>query len=91
MINNDLNDNNISLQIHSIYCAGNILIKKCKYGSEYIKDYLFKTYCTSMYGDHLWWKYNVTILTKAKAAYNYLGHLESLGILVGVAVSLPAW
>ena len=70
MINNDLNDNDdISRQIRSIYGAGNILIKKFKYCSEDVKDYLFKTYCTSMYGGHLCCKYNLTVLTIAKVAY----------------------
>ena len=41
-----------------------------KYCSDAIKDYMFKPYCTSMYGTHLWCNYNVIVLTKAKIAYN---------------------
>ena len=71
LINNYLNDNDdINPGICTIYCSGNILIKKCKIFTVDVKDYLFKTYCTHMYGGHLCFKYNKTISSKAMVAYN---------------------
>ena len=71
LINNAFNDNDdIKRQTRSIYCAGNILIKKFKHCSDAIKDYLFKTYCTGIYSGHLWYRYNSTIFSRAKTAYN---------------------
>ena len=46
------------------------MIKNFKFCAPDTKDYIFKTYCTSMYGGHLWCQYDVTVITEAKVTYN---------------------
>ena len=41
-------------QVRSIYCRGNILIKKFRHCSDDVKIKLFKSYCSSFYGSNLW-------------------------------------
>ena len=53
------------------------LWKNFKYCSNNVKDHVYRTYCTGMYGGHLWCKYTRTVYTKSRTAYNcILGNLR---------------
>ena len=46
------------------------LIRKFYFCSVGIKLKLFRTYCCNIYSGHLWCKYSVSSLSKARVAYN---------------------
>ena len=72
-------DLDMDRQKKSIYCTGNMLIRRFQSCSDSVKTLLFKTYCTNMYGCHLWAKYSKSSYSKLKVAYNCIcRHLMKL-------------
>ena len=62
-------DLDIQRQIKSIYCKGNILIKRFKNCSDDVKIKLFKSYCTSFYCAQLWSRFKQESFRKLVTAY----------------------
>ena len=57
-ITENLSDNeDIMRSTRYIYGAGNVLISKFKKCSDDVKVGLFKTYCSNLYGCHMWCRY----------------------------------
>ena len=70
-------DLDISLQTRSIYCRGNILIRKFSACSDAVKVELFKVFMYNMYGNHLWnflWNFysNSSLYRPLRIAFNNL-------------------
>ena len=53
-----------------LYATGNLLISRFKSCSDEVKRMLFKTFCYSAYGGHLWTKYKDSNFSKVTVAYN---------------------
>ena len=70
MCSNNADDEAIASQILSLYARGNVLIKHFKFCSEDVKYLLFKTYCSSFYGCHLWCNSTVESRRRLKVAHN---------------------
>ena len=69
----DLSSNencDISRQTRALYCIGNKLRSKFSLCSTYVKNILFKSYCTSFYGSSLWHNYNSYSIRSLGVAYN---------------------
>ena len=60
----------ISRLVRSLYCRGNMIVRKFSLCSWEVKRHLFLTYCTSMYCCQLWSDYGIGYLKKLKVAYN---------------------
>ncbi len=70
-ITDDLTDDaDMERQRKSIYCTGNMLIRRFKFCYDDVKIVLFKTYCSNMYGCHLWSDFRKASNNKLKVAYN---------------------
>ena len=71
LISHDLRDDE-DLVRHKryLYAKGNMLVNNFKQCSDTVKQQLFKTFCYSMYGTHLWTSYNCKSLDKVKVAFN---------------------
>ena len=54
----------ISRQTSALYARGNLLIHKFRKCSPDIKILLFKSYCCSLYGAHLWHRYDKSTYRK---------------------------
>ena len=63
----------INRQLRSFYARGNMLIRK--FSSCDVKKVLFQTYCSNMYGSHLWNNYSAECIRKIKTAYNNIARL----------------
>ena len=70
-INNTLlDDMDINRQVRSLYCIANRLRRSFSYCSNYIKNILFRSYCTSMYSCQLWCNYHQYSMNRIRVAYN---------------------
>ena len=70
-INNYLNDNNeIKHQYRNLCARSNTLIRKFHDCSPDIKIFLFKTFCTSVYGLGLWCQFTKKVFNTFKVCYN---------------------
>ena len=47
-------DSEMAKQMQNLYARGNVLINNLSKCRDPVKCELFKTYCTSCYGSHLW-------------------------------------
>ena len=47
-----------------------MLIRHFKNCSTNVKNHLFRTYCSSLYGDQLWYRFSSTMFRKIKSTYN---------------------
>ena len=71
IITDNLSDNDdIMREVKSLYCRGNLLIRKFKHVGMDIKCALFKAYCFSMYTAALWCNFTQGILYRLKVCYN---------------------
>ena len=69
-IDNGLVDNDDVLrEVRNMFIRSNVLIRKFKRCSVYVKTILFKSYCICLYDAALWTHYNVYILNKLKSCY----------------------
>jgi hypothetical protein len=84
--NDQKGDCDIKRQMKSIYCRGNILIKKFKHCSEDVKVKLFKSYCTSLYCSQLWCQYKIETVRKLQTAYNRIFR-NFMGLKQDVSIS----
>ena len=60
----------IGRQTKAIYRQGNSVIQQFKSCSDLVRLQLFRSYCSNLYGSHLWANYNPKILDKLRVAYN---------------------
>ena len=63
-------DCDIDRQKKCMYSTGNMLIRKFKFCSDDVKHRLFNTYCSNIYGCHLWTRYTQSSMRSVKVAYN---------------------
>ena len=69
-ISDDLSDDDdINRQRRTLYVQGNIVLQKCIMCSLEVKLTLFRSYCSPMYGVHLWWNYKKSTLNRLHIAY----------------------
>ena len=67
----DTKDNlDMARELRSVYCRGNILLRRFKKCREDIKLDLFKSYCTQLYCNALWCNYKRDSINKLRVAYN---------------------
>ena len=72
-ISEDFTDDcDIKRMIRSVYCRGNILIKKFRHCSDDVKVKLFKSYCSSFYGCTLWSNFKQNTMSKLVVAYKQI-------------------
>ena len=87
LIRSDCSDNeDIARQKQKIYSSGNMLTTYFKHCGEDVKLKLFKIYCYSMYGTHLWSKYTKTRYDRIRIAFNDIFR-NLLGIKSGDSIS----
>ena len=87
LIRSDCSDNeDIARQKQKIYSSGNMLTTCFKHCGEDVKLKLFKTYCYSMYGTHLWSKYTKAGYDRIRIAFNDIFR-NLLGIKRGDSIS----
>jgi hypothetical protein len=68
LLNDKLSDGpDIICHIKSFYARGNVLINRC---SVDVKNYLFKTYLSSLYGAALWCNFTKASFKRCTVAYN---------------------
>ena len=67
---NRKDDSDMKRQIRRIYTRGNMLISRFKNCSVNVKNCLFRTYCTNVYGGQLWFNYRKPMYQKVKVTYN---------------------
>ena len=79
---NFMDDDDIKRELRSLSVRGNILIRKFGCCSMYVKCYLFKTFCYSLYCAALWANFRKSTLYRLKVCYNNI-----MRRLVGV----PQW
>ena len=71
VLTSDLKDNSdINRQIKLFYAQGNILARKFYMCSDEVKKMLFRSYCNSPYGCHLWWRYNQETMRRLTVSFN---------------------
>jgi exonuclease III len=71
VITSDLSDDrDIDRQIRSVYCRVNMLVRKFSRCSDYVKCFLFKSFCSSMYCCSLWVRHRVGKLRRLFVTYN---------------------
>ncbi len=76
VISDSQNDDEAILkEMRSLYCRGNIVLKKFKNCSENVKVQLFKSYCTSFYCSALWTSFKNSSLKSMKVAFNNIFRL----------------
>ena len=80
VISDDLSDaNDIKRHVRGLYGRGNMLVRTFKNCSNDVKHYLFRAYCSSIYGCPLWSSYRSADIRKAAVAYNNVyRHLFSI-------------
>lgn len=76
----------ISRHIKSTYSRGNHFIKRFRHCSTPVKNYLFRTFFSSMYGCQLWAKYTLSDFKKAIVSYNDV-YRNLFGIRRGESIS----
>ena len=70
-ISDDLSDDDdINRQRRTLYVQGNIVLQKLIMCSLEVKLTLFRSYCSPMYGVHLWWNYKKSTLNRLHIAYH---------------------
>ncbi len=75
-IDDKLCDNcDINRQLRSFYAGGNMLVRKFSRCDINVKKILFQTYCSNMYGSHLWNNFTAESMRKIKSAYNNIVRL----------------
>ena len=79
-------DRDIKRHIRGLYTRGNLIVNRYRNCSENVKDKLFMSYCTSIYGGALWYNYTQSCYRKAKVAYNDI-YRALFGIARGVSMS----
>ena len=78
-------DDNIKRQIRALYGASNMLRAQYHLCSATVKNILFRYYCLSMYGAHLWHNFLQSEMRTVKVAYsNPLRILHSIPRSVSV-------
>ena len=71
IISDDLTDlRDIKRYTKGLYGRGNMLVQLFKNCSDVVKNFLFRTYCSSIYGCMLWCSFNAADIKKARVAYN---------------------
>lgn len=66
----DLNDNDSILKhCRSLYIRGNTIVRNFRNCTQNVKCELFRSYCSSFYCSHLWYKYNSTTARRLHVAY----------------------
>ena len=67
----DLTDDlDIDRQCRVLYAQGNVLLRKFHMCSYSVKITLFRSYCSSLYTAHLWWRYKSGTIRKFRIAYH---------------------
>ena len=79
-------ESDMKRQIRCIYTRGNMLISRFKNCSVNVKNCLFRTYCTNVYGGQLWFNYRKPMYQKVKVAYNDV-YRKLFGIPRGESIS----
>ncbi len=70
-ITNDLSDDSdIIRQVKALYVRGNMLVHKFNHCSDDVKHFLFRSYCSNVYGSQLWSQYKKESYRKVNVAYN---------------------
>ena len=70
-IDHNLNDKiDMKRHIRYIYCKGNYLLRNFKQCSDNVKKKLFNTFCSNIYGGHLWNTYSNTDFKKVQVSFN---------------------
>ena len=88
LIRSDCSDNeDIARQKQKVYSSGNMLTTYFKHCGEDVKLKLFKTYCYSMHGTHLWSKYTKTGYDRIRIAFDDDIFRNLLGIKRGDSIS----
>lgn len=68
---NSLSDaSDMSRHARYLYAKGNILCRKFTYCSLDVKRRLFNTFCSNVYGGHLWCNFNKSDFNRVKVAFN---------------------
>ena len=65
-----LNDDDIKRQVRMLYSAANKLRSRFIKYSSTIKNTLFRSYCTPLYGCHLWHNYTQYTFNRIRVGYN---------------------
>jgi len=55
-------------QMSLFYARANVLLRRFGKYKVSVKLYLYKAYCTQVYGIALWQRYTITVLKRLKAA-----------------------
>ena len=63
-------DLDLKRQMRKIYANANLLLRKFSCCSAFVKCYLFKTYCSTLYCAPMWFDCTTTALKKLKVPYN---------------------
>ena len=63
-------DSDIDRQIRSLYCRSNMLVKKFGKCSDFVKCFLFKSFCSNMYCCSLWSKNHLYKSHRLYVTYN---------------------
>ena len=63
-------DYHIQRHVKSFYARGNTLIKRFKQCIDEVKNYLFKTFCSSIYGCVLLCNFTISAVKRCTVAYN---------------------
>ena len=63
-------ESDLKQQMRKMYANANVLLRKFSKSSINVKCYLFKTYCSNIYGTPMWFDCTKTALKKLKVAYN---------------------
>ena len=79
-------DDDILRQVKALYLRGNILVRHFKNCSPDVKDCLFKSYCSNIFGGELWSLYRKETLKKCVVAYNDI-YRSLCGIVRGESMS----
>ena len=70
-IRDDLSDkDDMSRHIEYIYSKGNYIIRNFYSCSIEVKKILFRTFCSCMYGGHLWSRFTQAEHNRVRVAYN---------------------
>ena len=89
LISDDCQDDvDIKRHVRSLYSRGNSLVKRFRHCSVDVKNFLFKSFCSNIYGGQLWCNFKNESIKKALVAFNdiyrYLLHIkrgESMSML----------
>ena len=67
---NRKDDDDIGIQLRSTYGIANMLRNKFSFCSNTVKNCLFRTFCSAMYGLNLWCLYFKSCMNRIRVAYN---------------------